>query len=242
MKAVILCAGLGSRTGLNYPKCLFRFNDGSSLLTKNIERIKKLGFKKKDIILATGYKENLVKKETKNLYTYIKNEKYKSTNMISSLFEVIKKYKINTYYIFYADIIFDLKTLKFLKRSKKDITTLVDSDWLKKWKLKDDYLNDLEELKIHNEKIVCLGKKVEKVKGIDGRFVGITKFSKKIIRELIKKKVFEKNLKKNKKIDFTNFLMKLIKDKIEIHALKRKIDWFEFDELVDFENYIKKYK
>ena len=28
MKAVILCAGLGSRTGLKYPKCLFKFNDG----------------------------------------------------------------------------------------------------------------------------------------------------------------------------------------------------------------------
>lgn len=242
MKAVILCAGLGSRTGLSYPKCLFRFRDGSSLLIKNIAKIKKLGFNKKDIILATGYKENLIKKETKNLYSYIKNRKYKSTNMIFSLFEVIKKYKIDTYYIFYADIIFDLRNLKFLKRSKKNITTLIDSDWLKKWKLKDDYLNDLEELKIYNKKIISLGKKVKKIRGIDGRFIGITKFSKKIIRELIKKKVFEKNLKKNKKIDFTNFLMKLIVDKIEIHALKRKIDWFEFDELVDFKNYIKKYR
>ena len=211
-------------------------------MIKNIEKIKKLGFKKKDIILATGYKENLIKKETKNLYSYIKNEKYKSTNMIFSLFEVIKKYKINTYYIFYADIIFNLKTLKFLKKSQKNVTTLIDSDWLKKWKLKDDYQNDLEELKIYDGKIISLGKKVKKIEGIDGRFVGITKFSKKIIRELIKKKVFEKNLKKNKKIDFTNFLMKLIIDKIQIHALKRKIDWFEFDELADFKNYIKKYK
>ena len=31
MKAVILCAGLGSRTGLNYPKCLYKFSDGKTL-------------------------------------------------------------------------------------------------------------------------------------------------------------------------------------------------------------------
>ena len=36
MKAVILCAGSGTRTGLNYPKCLYKFKDGESLLTKNI--------------------------------------------------------------------------------------------------------------------------------------------------------------------------------------------------------------
>ena len=40
MKAVILCAGLGSRTGLKYPKCLFKFNDGSTLLSKNIYNIR----------------------------------------------------------------------------------------------------------------------------------------------------------------------------------------------------------
>ena len=42
MKAVILCAGLGSRTGLKYPKCLFKFDDGSTLLSKNIDNIKKM--------------------------------------------------------------------------------------------------------------------------------------------------------------------------------------------------------
>tara|TARA_B110000858_G_C17680939_1_gene416561 strand:+ start:159 stop:887 length:729 start_codon:yes stop_codon:yes gene_type:complete len=237
MKAVILCAGSGTRTGLEYPKCLYKFKDGESLLTKNINNIKKLGFKNTDIILATGFKASLIKKETKNLHIYIKNKKFNSTNMIFSLNEVIKKYKPQIYYVFYADIIFELKAVKYLKNTKKEITTLIDGDWLKKWKLKDDYLDDLEELKISKNIINSLGKKVKKIDGINGRFIGITKFSKKAIQILIKEKTFISELKKNQKIDFTNFLMKLIKRKFNIYALKRKIKWFEFDTIDDFKIY-----
>ena len=119
MKAIILCAGMGSRTGLTYPKCLFKLNNKTSLLIDNINRIKKLGFKNSDIILATGFKDNLIKKETKNLHNYVKNKKYKSTNMIYSFFEVIKKYGAQNYIIFYADITFDLKPLQPILKSKK---------------------------------------------------------------------------------------------------------------------------
>ncbi len=237
MKAIILCAGMGSRTGLTYPKCLFKLNNKTSLLIDNINRIKKLGFKNSDIILATGFKDNLIKKETKNLHNYVKNKKYKSTNMIYSFFEVIKKYGAQNYIIFYADITFDLKPLQPILKSKKSIVTLIDSDWLRKWKLKDNYLSDLEELKISNTKIVSLGKKVNKVRGIDGRFVGITKFSKSTIKKLIVESIFKKYLKINKKLDFTNFLMKLIKNNFDIYAVKKKIEWFEFDKLNDFKNF-----
>ena len=46
MKAIILCAGKGKRTGLSYPKCLQNFSDGTSILEK-IKDIKKIGFKKR---------------------------------------------------------------------------------------------------------------------------------------------------------------------------------------------------
>ena len=116
MKAVILCAGRGRRTGLTYPKCLYEFKKGVSLLDNNIKVIKKLGFKNSDIILATGFKEDLIKKKTKNLYTYIKNKKFNSTNMIYSFNEVIKKFGSQTYYVFYADIIFEIDAVKYLKK------------------------------------------------------------------------------------------------------------------------------
>tara|TARA_B100001250_G_scaffold191788_1_gene164847 strand:+ start:2141 stop:2881 length:741 start_codon:yes stop_codon:yes gene_type:complete len=242
MKAVILCAGLGSRTGLNYPKCLYKFHDGSTLLSKNIKTIKKAGFKNSDIILVTGFKSQLIIKETKNLFKYIHNKNYKKTNMVYSFYEVIKKYRSQNYYIFYADIIFKLRSIKYLINSKKSIATLIDSDWLKKWKQKKNYQDDLEELKIFKNKIISLGKKVQNIKNIDGRFIGITKFSKKLMNELIKKKIFHKILYKKKDLDFTNFMMQLIKKKYQIYSIKKKIKWYEFDEFNDFKKFIKIYK
>ena len=242
MKAVILCAGLGSRTGFNYPKCLYKFDDDSTLLSKNIEAIKKHGFKNSDIILVTGFKSSLIKKETNYLYEYIQNRDYAVTNMVYSFNEVIKKHKSQNYYIFYADIIFDAKNINLLKKSRKHISTLVDSDWLKKWKLKKNYLDDLEELKIYQKKIIQLGKKIKTTKNINGRFVGITKFSKKIISKIINENILNKVLKKNKKIDLTNFLMHLINENYNIFAIKKKINWFEFDEYYDFKKFIKIYK
>jgi Predicted sugar nucleotidyltransferases len=71
MKAIILCAGVSSRTQLGYPKCLYKFKDGEMLIEKNIYKLKKLGFKNKDIIFATGFKSKIVKNKTKNLFSYI---------------------------------------------------------------------------------------------------------------------------------------------------------------------------
>ena len=41
MKAVILCAGSGKRTGLKYPKCLYKIKNQKSILEKNISLLKK---------------------------------------------------------------------------------------------------------------------------------------------------------------------------------------------------------
>ena len=239
MKAIILCAGLGTRTGLEYPKCLYKFKNGPTLLEKNLETLKRVGFKKSDIIFVTGFKSSLIKRKTKNLYSYVHNRNFKITNMVFSFYEVIKKYHFHNYYIFYADIIFKTDIIEKLIRSNKKISTLIDTDWLKKWKKKKNYLEDLEELIIKKNRIISLGKKTKNLKKIEGRFVGITKFSKQMIRELEYHRVFQKILKEDKNIDFTNFLMKLIKLDYEINSLRKKIHWYEFDNIHDFKTFEK---
>ncbi|MBD1139679.1 NTP transferase domain-containing protein [Pelagibacterales bacterium SAG-MED38] len=239
MKAIILCAGRGSRTGLNYPKCIHKFDNGKNLISRNIENLKNCGFKNTDIIFATGYAEKIIKKKTANKFKYIKNSKFSSTNMVYSFNEVLKKIKSDDVIIIYADIIYNINALKKIMISKKDIVTLVDSDWLQKWKLKPDYKNDFESLKIKNNKIISLGNKTKNIKNIDGRFVGITKFSKKMIKLIKLKKVIVNELEKNKKLDFTGFLMKLIQKNYDINVIINKIIWFEFDTKKDFEIYKK---
>ena len=192
MKAIILCAGKGKRTGLLYPKCLQKFSDGSSILEKKLEILKKIGFKKNNIIFATGFREDLIKKKTNNLFTYVKNKKFNTTNMIFSLNEVLKKIKSDDICVIYADILFQAKDLKKIILSKKKIITLVDTKWLRKWKLKSNFKEDLEELKLNRNRVVAIGKKTNKIDDIDGRYVGITKFYKSIIQDFKKKKNFRK--------------------------------------------------
>ena len=82
-----------------------------------------------------------------------------------------------------------------------------------------------------------MGKKVFRINGIDGRFIGITKFSKKYLKLLQEEKIIKNLLSENKKINFTNFLMFLIKTKKNIYAIKGKFDWTEFDTQDDFKLY-----
>ena len=242
MKAIILCAGLSSRTQLGYPKCLYKFKYGEMLIEKNIYKLKKLGFKNKDIIFATGFKSKIVKNKTKNLFSYIKNANFKKTNMVYSLNKVIQKINLDDILILYSDILFEKKCLHKIIRDKRDVSTVIDVDWKKKWFKKKNYKDDLEELKIDGSKIKSLGKKVFNTNGIDGRFIGITKFSKNYLKFLQEEKIIKNLLTKNKKIDFTNFLMCLIKIKKNIYAIKGKFDWTEFDTQDDFKLYDKESK
>ena len=46
--------------------------------------------KSKDIIFASGFKENLIKKKVGNKFNFIKNKDYENTNMVYTFFNAIK--------------------------------------------------------------------------------------------------------------------------------------------------------
>ena len=233
MKIILLCAGKSSRSNLGYPKCLYKFKDGEMLIEKNLKVLKEFGFSNKEIYFAKGFKSKLVKNKTLNKYRYILNKKFQTTNMVYSLYQVLKKIKSDEIITIYSDILFEKKCIKKIIKSKYPISTVIDTDWKKKWKKKTNFINDLEELQIYNSKIYSLGKKTLNIKKIDGRFLGITKFSKESIR-YIKENLISKILKKNENIDFTNFLMELIKKNLKIYSISGKFNWYEFDTPEDF--------
>ncbi len=233
MKIILLCAGKSSRTGLGYPKCLYKFKDNETLIEKNLKILNDFGFSNKEIYFATGFKSKLIKNRTFNKYKYIFNNKYKTTNMVYSFNQVLKKIKPDDIIVIYSDILFEKKCLSKVIKSKFSISTTIDTDWKRKWKKKSNFMNDLEELKIKDSKIYSLGKKTFDLKNIDGRFLGIIKFSKKTVGHL-KKNLISKILRKNKNIDFTNFLMELIVSNFRIYAISGKFNWYEFDNPKDF--------
>lgn len=236
MNIIILCAGIGKRFNSAKPKCLTKVLN-KPIINHTLESISKIKKREKKIIFATGYQENLIKKITNNNYTYIHNSKYRSTNMVYTLMNVLKRIKIDKTIIIYGDIIFSYKDLNRISLSNKNLVTLVDLKWKKLWEKNKKINYDLESLKISKGKIVELGKKTNKIINIDARYIGITKFSKETIKKIINIKGIN-----FKKIDMTNFLMQLIKHKFTINYLKSNHDWYEFDNRQDLNIFKKKFQ
>ena len=239
MKIIILCAGKGRRMLINYPKSLLKINTRHSILKNIYINFLKQGVKNKDIIFATGYKPELIKKEIGHKVNFIHNKKYASTNMVYTLMNTVKKID-DDIIITYSDIVYDLRNIKKIINNKSQLITFIDKRWKSLWKTKNKLESDSETLKINKKNILELGKKTKDIKSIQARYVGLTKISKDNL-ELIKK-IYSIKLKKNPKkflkIDMTNFFNFLIQHKFELNYLQIIGKWDEFDDEVDYKNYL----
>ena len=233
---IILAAGKGSRLyplTKNIPKCLVKYK-GKSILDHQLEICKKIRLNK--IYLISGYKSDQIKK--KNVKK-IKNNKYKTTNMLFSLFRAKKLFDgKEDIIISYGDIIFKKKILQKLINSNENLSTVIDTKWYSYWKKRmQNPLEDAESLKItRNNYITDIGRKVKTLDEINGQYIGLTKISKKISKEIFKiwESINEKKYKKNvENLYITDFLRILIKKKLKIKAVLVKRGWLEFDEPSD---------
>ena len=239
MKIIILCAGKGRRMLINYPKSLLKINTRHSILKNIYKNFIKQGIKNKDIIFATGYKPELIKKEIRNKVNFIHNKKYASTNMVYTLMNTVKKIEDDVI-ITYSDIVYDLRNIKKIIKDKSQFITFIDKKWQTLWETKNKLETDSETLKINKKIILELGKKTKDIKSVQARYVGLTKISKENL-ELIKKIYFiklKKNPKKFLKIDMTNFFNFLIKKNFELNYLQISGRWDEFDDEGDYKNYL----
>lgn len=234
MKVIVLCAGIGSRLNSRKPKGFIEVKK-KTLLERCVNNFLLKGIKKKNIFFGTGYKQEMIKKKFGSNFNYCFNKKFKTTNMVYTLFNVLKKIKISDIIISYSDIIYNKSNIDKLIKDKNDISTLIDFNWKKMWRKKRKLFTDSESLKIRDNKIVELGRPTNQIEKIDGRYVGVIKISKKKLPIIIKlyAKFLKKNQKKFEKIDMTNFLNFLIRKKFEIYPIKLNGNWNEYDDFVD---------
>jgi len=236
MNIIILCAGSGRRIDIDKPKCLLKIN-GKTILDRTLNLLRKNNQKNKNIIFALGYKNNMIKKIIKNKYNYFINKKYAQTNMVYSLFGCLSKIKIADTVILYGDIYYTQEIIDKILKSKNDITTAIDKNWKMIWKLKDNFHDDLETLKIKKNKITEIGGKTNEISSIDGRYIGATKFNKKTINFFIK--FYSKKIKlgstKYTKLDMTSLLMIMIKKGYKLSYKSINSFWYEFDNKKDIE-------
>ena len=229
MQLILLAAGRGTRLPKkfrNKPKCLAELNN-KPIIDYNLEFFSKFN----DKYMVTGYKSNLLKKFCKkNKFKMIKNEKFKSTNMVYSMFLASKFIKTDVV-VCYGDIIFNSSVYDLLLGDYNIMPLNVN--WLKHWRKRmayKDVIKDAENVVVEKKYIKKIGETIKK-KLPESQYMGIYKIKKK---NFIKMNTFFNELK-NKKIDMTNFINKaLSKNVLRIKAKKYKSFWYEIDNEKDF--------
>ncbi len=175
MQAIIMAAGKGSRLGSlteNTPKSLLKIK-GKRLLDINIAMLHKYGIW--DIVIVTGYQDTQFIEATKGIpgITLVYNPFYEFTNVIGSYYMGMRQLHDDFVYL-HADTICDTAIFDELLRSEGDVVLPVDT------KPCDD---EAMKVRLENNHIVEITKQMS-VEAAAGEFIGIAKFSKKVIEDL----------------------------------------------------------
>ena len=132
MKAVILNSGIGSRMGeltVDKPKCLVTFDDGETILSRQISQLLFHGVN--DIIITIGPYGDKIPDYVSERFpgqdiTWVRNEKYDTTNYIYSMFLADHLIREDIL-LLHGDLVFDSLVLKnFIEASGQNLT-IIDS-------------------------------------------------------------------------------------------------------------------
>ena len=241
MKAIILAGGLGTRLGKytkNLPKAMLNF-EGKPLIQRQVETYRKLGIE--DIIIV---RKHLADKINISGVKFIDETDYE-THMVVGLFEARNEFNDNLI-LSYGDLLFEQKVLEDTINSHFDVCVVVDTDWKDYWIARyGSYLEDSESMILDEKgRIISLGIPNPKPEDMHARYVGIIKFSKKILQEI--EKVYDKSKKEFwdkpwytspsfKRAYMTDFIQSLIDNNLNVNAIKIRRGWFEFDTVKDYE-------
>lgn len=243
MKAIILAAGRGTRLGKytdSIPKGLLKLS-GKTLLELQIECYRNAGIT--DISIVKGYRGELINYSGVKYYW---NRDFASTNMVVSLMKASQEFT-DDIIVSYADIVFELPTLRQIIKAKNDITILVDNAWEKYWYMRYGTLDcDLESLKIDNEgNISEIGKTIINKDEMNARYIGILKFSKERLNDILNIAVEASNShstipwkysgKPYSEAYMTDLLQALVDKGIKVKAESVSNGWLEFDSARDYE-------
>lgn len=242
MKAIIIAAGKGKRLKHyteNLPKCLLRIGE-KTILEWQLEALRSSGIR--DITIIRGYQ---AEKITAPGCKYCLNERFEFNNILNSL--MCASNEIEGDVIFsYSDILYDRRVVETLLRSPHDIAAVVDTDWEKQYEGRTDHpLGEAENVLLgQGDKLIEIGKKMERKSEANGEFIGMVKLSGK--GSSVFKKYYEQAKAKFWGRPFitaatfenayvTDMLQFLIREGVEVHAAVIRGGWREIDTVADYE-------
>lgn len=152
MKALILNSGMGSRMGdktISCPKCMMNLSEQETILSRQLKLLSE--FDIKDIIITTGYSSQLLEEYYNSLnldlnVTFVKNEKYQSTNYIYSIY-CAREYLKDDVILMHGDIVFEKAVLLQLLELKNSSMVV----------------SSVEELPQKDFKALIMGNRIEKI-------------------------------------------------------------------------------
>lgn len=124
MKALILNSGMGTRMGhitAEQPKCMTKISDKDTILSRQLRQLAEYGIE--EVVMTTGYYDEILIKYCMSLelslkYTFVKNEKYKETNYIYSIY-CAKEHLKDDVILMHGDLVFDNQVLELLLNNEK---------------------------------------------------------------------------------------------------------------------------
>lgn len=244
MKAVILAAGQGTRLKKytqDLPKGMLSFN-GKTIIERQIEMYRKCGIE--EIIIVRGYAADKIPYMDVMYYT---NDNYENTNMVESLMAAKAEFD-NDLIVSYSDILFDEKMLKGMMESNEDFAVAVDDNWQMYWEKRYGKVDfDTESLSVDSDGYITeLGLENPDIDDIDARYVGLLKFSKIGLQQILlimedaylnyEDKPWQQSGKTVRKAYMTDLLNAIIQSGLKVKAERFSNGWIEFDTNEDYEN------
>ena len=243
MKAIILAAGMGSRLKKytqNLPKGMLMYQ-GKTLIERQIETFRRNGIS--DIIIVRGFAAEIINYAD---IKYFDNKNYSTTNMVESLLQAKSEFN-DDIIVSYSDVIFEDKLLQKMMSSNVDYGVAVDDNWKEYWNLRYGKVDfDTESLSIDSlDNITELGKESPSLEAIDARYIGLLKFSKNGLKNILsimeeahkyyKDKAWQQSGKSVMQAYMTDLLNALIQSGAEVKAIHFTNGWLEFDTNEDYE-------
>jgi len=249
MKAIIIAAGKGSRLK-NYtqdlPKCMLKFG-GKTLLERQLEALRANGIN--DITVIKGYmKEKIQYRKVK----YYINDNYENNNILNSLFYAEPELNDDVI-ITYSDILYEKEVVRRLLTSNKDISIVIDIEWLLYYKDRKEHpLAEAEKVIFDaDNKVIEIGKITSKKYDVCGEFIGMMKLTKRGTD------IFKRNFHRTKKLFWnkpfhrapvfekaylTDMIQDLVDMGVDIYCVIIPRGWKEIDTVEDYKKALKDFE